>query len=369
MPSVVILHAAEDALPARALAEKLRQAKLTPIIEKPSGEAVREAVKGAAVTIALWSPRSVAQPGLAEDAVFARGKSKLVHATMQSAQPPEQFRKETPIDLTGWRGEDDFKPWLALAQQVTSKAGVAPLPPPTPRPPSGFFQPGRVDPAREAAVQAQAPKGVRLERPPNLPPANLPPVKHAQRPAGQQQPAQPQAARPAQQARPAPQPRAAAAQPASAAAEKSGGGKGMLIGAIVFLVVAAAGAGGYYFWSQSQNQPAATEAAGPSASEIQQAFDAAYAENTVEAMEGFLAQHPNSEFDMRARGRIAELQSAASSAPTTAAPIEPEPTEAAPAPDALASPPVVNEIGPGPESIAPPAEPPPAPPEDAPPSQ
>ncbi|MBX3511933.1 MAG: toll/interleukin-1 receptor domain-containing protein, partial [Hyphomonadaceae bacterium] len=188
MPSVVILHAAEDALPARALAEKLRQAKLTPVIETGSGDAAREAVKSAVVTIALWSPRSVTQQALAEDAAFARGKSKLLHATMQSAQPPEQFRNDKPIDLTGWRGEDDFAPWRALADQVTSKAGVAPLPPPAPRPPSGFFQPGRVDPTAEAAVQANAPKnGPRLERPGHMPPPNLPPVKHQQERGAQPQ--------------------------------------------------------------------------------------------------------------------------------------------------------------------------------------
>ena len=35
MPSVVIIHAGEDTLPARALAEKLRAANLTSILEQP----------------------------------------------------------------------------------------------------------------------------------------------------------------------------------------------------------------------------------------------------------------------------------------------------------------------------------------------
>jgi hypothetical protein len=58
MATVVILHAAEDTLPARALAEKVRQAKLDVVLEK-TGEEVREALKSGQVSIALWSPRSV----------------------------------------------------------------------------------------------------------------------------------------------------------------------------------------------------------------------------------------------------------------------------------------------------------------------
>ena len=44
MASVAIIHAAEDALPARARAEKLRQGKLTVILEK-HGDELRNAVE------------------------------------------------------------------------------------------------------------------------------------------------------------------------------------------------------------------------------------------------------------------------------------------------------------------------------------
>src|SRR5215510_4160511 len=143
MATVVIIHAADDTLPARALAEKLRQAKLTVTLEHPLGEPLREAVRNAQVTLALWSPRSVAQAALVDEVQAARGKSKVVHALMQNAALPDQFRGEQPINLTGWRGEDDFAPWRDLAKLITSKAGVSNLPPPADRPPSGFFQPGR----------------------------------------------------------------------------------------------------------------------------------------------------------------------------------------------------------------------------------
>ena len=48
MATVAIIHAAEDTLPARALAEKLRAAKLSVQLELPPGEELREAVKGMA---------------------------------------------------------------------------------------------------------------------------------------------------------------------------------------------------------------------------------------------------------------------------------------------------------------------------------
>ena len=101
MPSVVIIHAAEDTLPARALAEKLRLAQIQVVLEKPPGEELRAAVKGAPVTIALWSPRSTASSELAEEVKFARGKSNVFHALMQSAQAPEAFRGDKSVNQIG----------------------------------------------------------------------------------------------------------------------------------------------------------------------------------------------------------------------------------------------------------------------------
>jgi hypothetical protein len=108
MATVAIIHAAEDALPARALAEKLRQAKLNVLLEKQPGEDQRNAAKEAKVTVALWSPRSNTQQALIDDAGFAKGKSKLLHVCMQNATAPDAFRNDKVVDLTGWRGEDDF---------------------------------------------------------------------------------------------------------------------------------------------------------------------------------------------------------------------------------------------------------------------
>src|SRR6185312_15164455 len=156
MATVVIIHAADDALPGRALAEKLRQAKLTVVLEK-HGDDLREAARSAQAAVALWSPRSAADPAMVDDVNFVRGKSKLVHALMQNTPLPDAFRGDKAANLTGWRGEDDFAGWRELAKLVTERAGVAPLPPPAPRVDSGFFAPGRVEPSNMAnAGGAQA---------------------------------------------------------------------------------------------------------------------------------------------------------------------------------------------------------------------
>lgn len=322
MATVVIIHAAEDALPARALAEKLRQAKLTVELEKGAGAEVRDAAKAGQLSLALWSPRSVGNAALAEDVAFAKSKGKFVHALMQNAKLPDQFKNDKAIDLTGWRGEDEFPAWRQLAQEVTSKVGAAPLPPPAPRPPSGFFQPGAQNIAPGAGQQA-APAGGQQRRP--AAPAQRPPQQ-----AARQAPPPP---------RPAPQAQRSTPQPArsfdSAPEPKKGGGM-VMIAIVTFLIVAALGGGGYYFWSQQQSAQAASSAwddvphndaaairaflagnPGTHRADAQaaltqleeQSFDAARDADTIEAFQGFLRDFPQSAHAMDARGRIAELQS------------------------------------------------------------
>lgn len=323
MPSVVIIHAAEDTLPARALAEKLRQAQLQVVLEKPPGEDLRAAVKGAPVTIALWSPRSNANPELADEVSFARGKSKVFHALMQSAQAPEQFRNDKSVNLTGWRGEDEFAAWRELAKLVTDKAGVAPLPPPAPKPPSGFFQPGR--------------------------PGAAPPQQASQ--AGGRQQQQRSQSRPQS----APQQRAPMTPPQRTIPERSAepkqGGGMVVIAAIVFVVVAALGGGAAWYFTQ--NNATATSAAwdavnrndadelrsflagdpGQYREEAQQAladleeraFESASNADTIEAFEAFLNDFPDSDHATRARGRIAELRTIQPTTTEEAVPLEPLP--------------------------------------------
>lgn len=392
MATVAIIHAAEDTLPARALAEKLRQAKLTVVLEKQPGEDQRGALKDAKVTVALWSPRSTAQQPLIDDAVYARGKSKLIHALMQNAAAPGQFSGDAAVNLTGWRGEDDFKAWRDLAKLVTDKAGVSPLPPPAPRAPSPFFTPGIVNPQAEAAAAAKGPQPGQ----PRLRAPGSAPAAQSQRPAPRQQAPRPTAAaQPTRQSppRPAPAtaPRQTAAQPAAAGA-KPGGGAGLMIGIAAVVVLAIAG-GGYYFFSQSQSANS-TSAAWESVSQNDasalrafidgnpgefrddaeaalaaledRSFEAASDTDTIEALETFLNDFPESEHAIVARGRIAELQTLQ---PSTDGETTDElpPTEAAPDPDLV--PPNATAPGgdAGPAAITPPAAPSDStPPDDAP---
>lgn len=357
MASVVIIHAAEDALPARALAEKLRAAKLTPVLEKYGADA-RDAARGAKVAIALWSPRSIGSASLIGDVEAVRTRSKLVHARMQNAAPPNQFIADPSFDLTGWRGEDDFRPWRELAEDVTRKAGVDPLPPPAARAANSFFQPGRV-----SANAAAAP---------------------AARGAGQpQQPQRAQASRPApQQPRMTPPP-PSRQPPPSAPIEETKSGNPMMLIIIGLLVVGALGAGGYWFMNQNQTSQSAAaweeiakndvgairafldgspgefrdEAETALAELDQQTFDAAQEADSIEAFEAFLADFPDSENAIAARGRIAELRTAPPE------PVEEElpPFEAAPVdPDLVppnATPDVAPDDGGGPATLTAPTEP------------
>ena len=301
MASVVIVHAAEDALPARALAEKLRAAQLTPVIEK-YGADVREAARSAKIVIALWSPRSVGEASLIEDVEQIGGK--VVQTSMQNAAPPPQFAGGRLFNLTGWRGEDDFRPWRELAEEVTARAGVGPLPEPA-RGGSAFFQPGRVAPASGAPAAAAAPR-----------------------------PATPQQARTAATPpppRPAPPPRAERSAPPGEPEEKKSP-LGLI--AIVLIVLVALGGGGYWYMNQSQGSATASaweDVAQNDASEIraflngspgeyrdeaeaalaeldQQTYDAAQEADSIEAFEAFLEEFPDSENAIAARGRIAELR-------------------------------------------------------------
>jgi hypothetical protein len=368
MVTVAIIHAAEDALPARALAEKLRAAKLTVLLEKAAGEEQRNAAKDAKVTIALWSPRSVGQPAIAEDVNFARGKSKVVHATMQNAAAPSAFGGDKIVNLTGWRGEDDFVPWQELAKLVTDKAGVAPLPPPAPRPASGFFQPGIVkDPSALTATHAP--------RPPRTPAPAAPQQRAAQQPRPQAAP------------RPQPAPRPAPASGPVYDAEPKKSGNGMMMGIIAFVVVALAGGGGYFWWSQQQSQASTTawdsvaqndadalraflagdpgeyrdEAQTALASLEERSYEAASDADSIETLEAFLNDFPESEHAVAARGRINELRIAAAEAPPEGEVLPPAEGAAPVDPDLVPPGSTAPDTSGGPPSIAPPAAPAPEP--------
>jgi hypothetical protein len=142
---VLILHVPENALAARALAEKLRSVSLRPVHDVPlQGAGIDSEMNKAGQICALWSPQSVDSVAIAALAQSAASSGRLTNVAMISAPVPEPFKAAPTVNLTGWRGEDDYRPWRELAAHLTRVAGMQ-LPPLAPRPPSGFFTPGRVD--------------------------------------------------------------------------------------------------------------------------------------------------------------------------------------------------------------------------------
>ena len=193
------------------------------------------------------------------------------------------------------------------------------------------------------------------------------------RPAAQQ--TQPRAA--AQQF----EPRVAPQRGSASASKGEGGGRGMMMGVIGLVVVAVLG-GGYFFWRQSQGaqtvsaaweeverndaaalraflggQPGAfrDEAQAALAELEERSYEAASDSDTLESLEAFLNEFPDSEHAIAARGRMAELESLPA-APVEAAELPPVETPADPD---LVPPGTTPESSGGPAPLTPPTETPP----------
>lgn len=347
MAGVVILHAQEDGAPAHALAAKLRALGMETVTDTPPGPGLRRAIGDADAVVALWSPRSAARGDLVDEAAFARGLGLLIHARMQNTPAPGEFVSDPTIDLTGWRGEDAFSGWRnlrAAVEGVVQAGGPAfgePMAPPPPRrePAPAYQEPPRREPAAYPDPPRREPA---YEPPPSYAPSYEPPPHYAPR-----------------------------------VENGGGGGSAMrlaLIGIVTFLVVAGVGIGGYSFIQGGQSSANAETAwnaldkSDPRAlrefldgdnpgrfrrpAEIAleglevEAFRTAREADTVEALQGFVRDFPDSRHSTQVRGRIAELRQTEEQ--TDEIPLEPV------APDA------VNSLDPGalaPDTAAPPDEP------------
>lgn len=197
-----------------------------------------------------------------------------------------------------------------LARMKLERLGVQPLRTPPPAPP----------PAPAPAPQAQAapPPQAAAPTPPPPPPRPAP-----------------------QPARPAAAPQERSFEPIDPADDRKGLPKAVIFGGIAILILALAG-GGYVFWQNYQAEQAQQDAAArwaqvsrddPDAiraflsgdpGELRAEVEAALAEleqrtyaraqetDTIEAFEAFLADFPESENAIVARGRVAELRNIAS---------------------------------------------------------
>lgn len=357
-------------MPARALADKLTAMRLTPMIELPPGDALRQAVAEAGAVVALWSPQSAGEAALAAEVELVLKTGKLINARMQNTPAPEAFKAAPTIDLTGWRGEDDFPGWRALAEAIAALTGVAAPAPAASAPRGAFFSPG---PAAAAAPRPSAPPPLRPAPPP-------PPIAPIHQPAPE---------------------RVYEAPAAQAAADEEPGRRSAnlaVIGVVTFLIVAALAIGGYFFYDKMQTaqasdsawaqldktNPAALRAfiesgrAGGLSEAAQTALQSLEAQrlsearqtDTIESLEAFLHDFPDSRSAVEINGRIAELRQAAADAPPPVDPmsgftdLQAPPTQA-PAPTAplAAEPPVrAGPLQPGePAPIGAPQTPTPAP--------
>lgn len=302
MPNVVIIHAADDTLPARALSDKLRQAQAQVTLEHTPGQALRLAIDAADLVIALWSPRALTQAALVEDVRYARDTGKVLHASMQSAALPEPFAGDPSVNLTGWRGEDGFAPWRQLAGLVAARLGAAPWAPPAPRAPSGLFNPASA-PTTNVPSSTAPPEAPAARRPEPEPFTDPPPLNVPMR--GFDEP------------------------------DRQGGGRTLVYAALAILAVGVAGAGAFMLLGQRSDGAQATSledvdigdasalrafiASAASRSEREQAedaldtleqqsLDAARDENTIEAFEAFLRDFPESEEAVFVQGQIQQIR-------------------------------------------------------------
>jgi hypothetical protein len=313
MASVVIIHAAEDTLPARALAEKLRQAQLQVILEKQPGEDAHRR-EGADDRVCRRVRPQIASRRRVK---FARGKQPFRTDEQRLSAKRSQRQGGEP---TGWRGEQ-VAAWRELAKLVTIAASRRCRRLCRNRPQG--FPPGRVA-GRWPTAAASSPATTRTA-----------------------------AAAPATQ-RPR---RRRALPPATATLDsrswrrRAEEGRRHITAAVV-IVHRALGGGGYWFMTQSN--ASATSSAWDSVSRDdadalrafidgdpgeyrgeaetalanleERRFEAAGNAGTIEAYEAFLNDFPNSEHATRANGRIAELrlQQPATETPTEEVPLGPE---------------------------------------------
>lgn len=372
MASVVIIHAAENVAPARALAAKLNSMGLIPIIELPPGDALRQAASEAAAVVGLWSAQSTQDQGILGEAGLAYSAGKLINARMQNTSAPGQFMTSPTIDLTGWRGEDSFPGWRALADAISAKTGVvaaAPRQAAASAPaPGGFFTPGSGPAAAGGASPMQAAPVI-----PMRPAAAAPP------------PPQPRPAPPPVNSRLA-EPPPIYNPPPDDMPVRSGPNL-IVVGILTFVIVAVLGGGGYFMFSRMQSGQAAQSAwatldqtspaalraflngpnVGDFRDEAQAALDAlevdrlnaARAQDTIPALERFIRDFPDSRHALEINGRIAELRAAPPAPepnidPITGLPIDPNAPALANPPAETPSAPPAPPANEGPVQLTPP---------------
>lgn len=266
MTDIFISYAHEDQAFVRRLVSALEAEGLSVWWDHtiPPGQSwdsfIARGIEEARCCIVLWSKHSVASDWVKEEATLAKEADKLLPAQIDDCLPPIGFRRIQAAQLKGWNGRADDAQWTMLV--------------------------------REARSIVTRTSGGTVASGPNAHPPYVP----------------------------------------SPAAKKM---PWAIVGGLA-LVIAFVGGGGYYFWAHSQSANAAASAwqsvdqnnayalrefiagnpddyledAQQALAELEErVYEAASDADTIEALESFLSDFPESNHALAARGRIAELRS------------------------------------------------------------
>ncbi|MBL8546847.1 MAG: DUF805 domain-containing protein [Hyphomonadaceae bacterium] len=155
MTDVFISYAREDSAQAERISRGLEAMGLSVFWDNeiPPGQTwadyIEEKLNHCNVAVVLWSQHSTKSQWVREEARM--GRSKLIPAKLDVADPPFGFGDVQAADLSHWAGDYNHPEWGRFANAVFAKArpasstpqpAAAPIPhvSPTPQPPSGGWQ-------------------------------------------------------------------------------------------------------------------------------------------------------------------------------------------------------------------------------------
>jgi uncharacterized membrane protein YhaH (DUF805 family) len=138
MSDVFISYAREDNAQAERIARGLEAQGLSVFWDNeiPPGQTWADYIEGKLnqcnVAVVLWSEHSTKSQWVREEARM--GRSKLIPAKLDAAEPPFGFGDVQAADLSHWGGDYNHPEWARFSRAVVAKVrgGEAPFPPPPP---------------------------------------------------------------------------------------------------------------------------------------------------------------------------------------------------------------------------------------------
>lgn len=140
MSDVFISYAREDNAQAERIARGLEAQGLSVFWDNeiPPGQTwadyIESKLNQCNVAVVLWSEHSTKSQWVREEARM--GRSKLIPAKLDAAEPPFGFGDVQAADLSHWGGDYNHPEWARFSRAVLAKVrgGEAPLPPPATEP-------------------------------------------------------------------------------------------------------------------------------------------------------------------------------------------------------------------------------------------